>query len=379
MAQAKTNVDLARAAMHSFIQRVATGPELSKDISYEEARAAMTYILNGEVDPVQAGVFLIALRMKRETEEENKGVLQAILDATDSATATVEEVVLIADPYDGTTRGLPVSAFLPAVLAACGVAAVCHGVEKVGPKYGVTSRQVLRAAGVDVQLSPQQAAVAVNEPTTGWAYVDQQAFCRKLHDLITLRSLIVKRPVITTVEVLATPVRGAGKTHLATGYVHKPYPPIYAMLARHAGFASAMIVRGVEGGVIPSLQQPSKLFYFHGDSELESISIDPSSIGISQASRAVPIPDHLAQAKDETDELAAGVDTQALAQAAASAGMAALSGEAGAAYDSLVYGAALCLHHLRRQPTLQAAADVVRHAIDSGEPLARFRQNQAHQ
>ena len=94
--------------------------------------------------------------------------------------------------------------------------------EKVGPKYGVTARQVLQAAGVDVQLSPQQAAGAVNDPTSGWGYVDQQAFCPKLHNLITLRSLIVKRPVITTVEVLALPVRGAAKTHLMTGYVHKP-------------------------------------------------------------------------------------------------------------------------------------------------------------
>ncbi len=379
MAQAKTNVDLARVAMRSFLQRVATGPELSKDISYEEARAAMTYILNGEVDPVQAGVFLIALRMKRETEEENKGILQAILDATDSATAAVGEVVLIADPYDGTTRGLPVSAFLPSVLAACGVSAVCHGVEKVGPKYGVTSRQVLRAAGIDVQLSPQQAAAAVDDPASGWAYVDQRAFCRKLHDLIGLRSLIVKRPVITTVEVLAAPVRGATKTHLMTGYVHKPYPPIYAMLARHAGFASAMIVRGVEGGVIPSLQQPGKLFYFHDDAELQSISIDPVNIGISQVSRAVPIPEHLSQPADLADELSASSNTQALAQAAANAGAAALAGEAGPAYDSLVYGAALCLYHLKRHPSLSAAADAVRRTIDSGKPLARFRQNLASQ
>jgi anthranilate phosphoribosyltransferase len=376
MAQAKINVN-PRVAMRSFIQRVATGPELSKDISYEEARAAMTYILNGEVDPVQAGVFLIALRMKRESEEENRGILQAILDATDSATAAVEEVVLIADPYDGATRGLPVSGFLPAVLAACGVPAVCHGVEKVGPKYGVTARQVLRAAGVNVQLSSQQAAGAVNDPTSGWAYVDQEVFCRKLHDLITLRSLIVKRPVITTVEVLALPVCGAAKTHLMTGYVHKPYPPIYAMLARHAGFASAMIVRGVEGGVIPSLQQPSKLCYFHGDGELQSMSIDPASIGISQPSRAVPISEHLSQPADLVDELAAGTYTQALAQAAAKAGAAALAGEHGAAYDSLVYGAALCLFHLKRQPSLPVAADVARRAIESGEALTRFQQNQA--
>ncbi|MGH8658897.1 MAG: anthranilate phosphoribosyltransferase, partial [Gammaproteobacteria bacterium] len=51
--------------MRSIIQRIATGPELSKDISREEAQAGMRSILEGKIDPVQAGIFLIALRMKR--------------------------------------------------------------------------------------------------------------------------------------------------------------------------------------------------------------------------------------------------------------------------------------------------------------------------
>ncbi|MGH8621099.1 MAG: hypothetical protein ACRET3_03080, partial [Burkholderiales bacterium] len=55
------------ALMRSIIQRIATGPELSKDITREEARAGMQLVLEGRVDPVQAGIFLIALRMKRET------------------------------------------------------------------------------------------------------------------------------------------------------------------------------------------------------------------------------------------------------------------------------------------------------------------------
>ena len=66
-------------AMRSYIQRVATGPEMSKDLSLEEAQHGMRLILDGEVDPVQAAIFLIALRMKRETRDENRGVLQALL------------------------------------------------------------------------------------------------------------------------------------------------------------------------------------------------------------------------------------------------------------------------------------------------------------
>ena len=257
--------------MHSILKRIATGPELSKDISREEARAGMRLVLDAQVDPVQAGVFLIALRMKRETDDENLGMLEAIREATRRATAPVDEVLDIGDPYDGYTRTLPASPFLPPVLAACGVAALSHGVERMGPKYGVTHRQVLSAAGLPVELGPEEAAARLGDPGIGWAYVDQKAFCPKLHALAALRTLIVKRPAITTAEVLAGPVRGRLKTHLVTGYVHKPYPRIYALLARHAGFDSALIVRGVEGGVIPPLRQTGKVFYYHDGGEEQSM------------------------------------------------------------------------------------------------------------
>jgi len=49
--------------------------------------------------------------------------------------------------------------------------------------------------------------------------------------------------------------------------VHKPYPRIYALLARHAGFDSALLVRGVEGGVVPSLRQTGVCFSYRNQHE----------------------------------------------------------------------------------------------------------------
>lgn len=352
--------------MRSCIQKVATGPEFSKNLPFEEAHAAMRHILEGKADPVQAAVLLIALRMKRETDAENAGVLQAILDTMAPVTAAVDDVIDVADPYDGYTRGLPVSPFLPAVFAACGLPAVSHGLEAVGPKYGVTHRKVLRAAGIDVDLGPRQAAARVADPAIGWAYVDQAQSAPHLHDLIPLRTRIVKRPVLTTVEVLTGPVRGKARTHLMTGYVHKAYPPVYARLARHAGFASAAIIRGVEGGVIPSLKQPAKVYCYHDGGEEYPFEVHPDMIGIGQPTRAVPLPQDIAPEAD------AAIDCAAAARAAAAAGLAALQGAPGAARDSLAYGAAIMLHHLRRRASLGEAAAAAAEAIDSGAALAHF-------
>lgn len=358
--------------LRTCIQKVATGPEYSKDLSFEESHTAMRIILSDGSDPVQAAVFLIALRMKRETGDENKGILQAIIDAATRLDAPVDELVDVADPYDGYSRGLPASPFLPAVLAACGVPAISHGLETVGPKFGITHRKVLRSAGINVDLSPTEASARLAAPEAGWAYLDQRHYCAPLHELIGLRQRIVKRPVITTVEVLVRPLRGRLKTHLLTGYVHKAYPPIYADLARFAGFDSALIVRGVEGGIIPSLQQPGKVFFYHDRGEEQFTEVEPGALGIQQKTRAVPIPKDAPGAVLAADDIATAVDSDAMAQLAAELGLAALKGQAGATYDSLVYAGAITLAHLKRYGSLQDAAAAVRKALDSGAAAAHF-------
>lgn len=359
-------------AMRSYLQRIATGPELSKDISLEEARHGMQLILDGKANPVQAGIFLIALRMKRESDDETKGILEAIRAATIRVEAGVEEVLEMADPYDGFNRTLPASPFLPAVLAACGVQTFSHGVRSVGPKFGATHHQVLHAAGIPVDDTPQRLASRLENPGIGWGYVDQSRFCPKLYNLTELRRLIVKRPAITTTEVLAGPVTGRKATHLVTGFVHKPYPRIYALLARHAGYRSALIVRGTEGGVIPSLRQSGKIWHYRDSGEEREVDIEPEALDIQQELRAVPLPDHLPGYRKKTDGVASGVDAPAIAAEAARAGIEALEGKAGATFDALVYGSALCLWHLGHHPSLSEAANAARRVLESGEAMKHF-------
>jgi len=207
----------------------------------------------------------------------------------------------------------------------------------------------------------------------GWAYVDQAQFCPKLHDLVPLRSLIIKRQALTTVEVLAKPVAGRLRTHFVTGFTHDSYPPVYAMLARHVGFDSALIVHGTEGGVVPSLRENSRYFYYHDRGEACEAEVEPRDLGIEQAVRAVPLPEDLPKAARPGDEIAITVDIPATARAAAAAGLAALQGERGPTYDSLVLGAALILNHVGRHGALRDAADHVRRVLDSGRAAQRAR------
>lgn len=357
--------------MRQCIQKVATGPEYSKDLSYEDAYHAMRHILSGDADPVQTAVYFIALRMKRETDEENRGTLQALVDVARINTANVDEVVDISDPYDGYARSVPASTFVPVVLAAMDEHVVLHGLEQVGPKYGATHYKILQAAGINVNLTPVEAVTQLEK--IGWTYLDQRQFIPALHDLIPVRQRMIKRQVLTTVETLLGPIRGKLKTHCMGGYVHKAYPPVYASLARQSGFDSAMFVRGVEGGVIPSLQQAGKLFYYYDRGEEQQRDLQPGDAGIQADVRSIPLPEDLPAAPVIGDEIATLVDSDALAATAARMGIAALAGEKGLMYDSLVYSASICLTHLGRYGSIRESADAVRAMLDSGKALETLR------
>ncbi len=360
------------ALMRSAIQRVATGPELSKNLSREEACSVMHALLDGSADPVQAGVFLIGLRMKRETDEELKGVMDALSQRTDVCEASVDEVIVIADPYNGFNRTLQGSLFVLPVLAACGVNAYSHGVELGGPKFGVTNHTVIKALGGNALRSTKEVASRLGNADIGWGYLDQRTMCQPLHGLNELRARIVKRPVLSTTEVLVSAIKGKHKTHLITGYVHKPYRDTYCMLARHVAYDSLLLVRGTEGGIIPSFRADAHIVRYDERVEYEEIDIDLTSLGLMRNYRAEDIPEDLPLASETKHPIGMKWDIDALSALCAERGRDALKGEEGALLDAAVLGAAMIMWHTGIQPDMKAATKKARTVIASGEALARL-------
>ncbi len=182
---------------------------------------------------------------------------------------------------------------------------------------------------------------------------------------------MVKRSCISTLEVILKPLGGSRSTHLLTGFVHKAYPPVYAMLAKQAGFDSATIVRGVEGGCIPSLSQLSRYFGYRGDEAISLHRLAPKELGIEQAARMVAIPDQFASDMGQT----CFQNTQVLGKVAAhnlELGLEALANKPGTMRDSIIYGVAITLRHIGMASGLEQAADQARKVIASGAALARF-------
>lgn len=353
--------------MRYILQRIATGPTMSKDLTVEDARCAMRLVLEQKVDPVQSALFLIALRMKRETRDEMQGATEAIMQGTQTLPVECEHLVTLVDPFDGYIRSLPASPFVPSVLAACGVPVVVHGIKSTGPKYGLSVNRVLNAAGIKIDHSLASAAAKLNATNAGWCYLDQLVVAPELARLQRLRDQMVKRPCITTIEKGLMPLTGR-RNHLITGYVHKAYPEVYANLAITTGFNSAAFIKGIEGGVVPTVAQPSRYFDWFKD-QLTKVRITPDELQIQQSDRSVALPGTELVVDDcgRPDEKSMDM----LAQATVSEGLAALNGTKNMMFDCIVYGASVALASVWRCDVSAVQAEI-KNAMDDGSALRSF-------
>jgi len=358
------------ALMREVLQRIATGPTMSKDLSVDQARAAMRLVLEQKSDPVQSALFLIALRMKRETDAEMQGVTSAILEGAETLAVDCEAMITLVDPYDGYIRSLPASPFIPSVLAACGVPVVTHGIESIGPKHGLSVKRVLQSAGIPVNYSLSTAAKLFAGSDAAWCYLDQSVIAPELAALQLLRDQMVKRPCITTIEKGLMPLKAVHRNHFITGYVHKAYPDVYAALARSMGYDTAAFIKGIEGGVVPTVSQVSRYFHWSGsDDSLEKIRIVPEDIQIQQSSRSVDLPDGVLQVDECGRPVRSTIDE--LAKLTAAEGINALKGVKSVMYDCIVLGASVSLAGFNGTG-MEEASKTVTQSLNSGQAIEVF-------
>lgn len=268
--------------LKEYVRRVAVGPKGSKDLTEQEAADGLAIGLRRQASDVRIGAFLLAMRIKRESAAENRGMLAALRAAACCVPADhspADEVIDLADPYDGALRGGPTALFTAATLAACGLPALVHGAPTMGPKHGVTSEGIARALGIEVGLSPKAAAERLGPGGPGWAYLSIRQAQPALWALTEIREEIVKRTALSTLEKLVLPVRGRVATHALAGFVHRGYDEEMLALYRASGVASAAVLRAPEGGTnLPAYRAVRGRWYRPGEPDAQG-ELDPVAAG----------------------------------------------------------------------------------------------------
>ena len=195
----------ANERMQAYLQKIAAGPKMSKDLTRDEAEDALSLILNDEVSSERAAVFLIAARMKLETVEENIGYWQALHQTTIKQEIQFEKLVQVAEAFDGFERTPLFTFYTIPLLAAMDLPAYGHSALPLPPKFGITFEDLLvNHYGVAADQTFEQRKTLIEQ--FGFGYLSTQQSHPKLDALKDLRTEIVKRPMLATMEKMLMPL-----------------------------------------------------------------------------------------------------------------------------------------------------------------------------
>jgi anthranilate phosphoribosyltransferase len=331
----------------SLIKKVIEHNELTE----EEAKFGMTYLLDPQTPDYLKASFLEAERLKRESFNENKIFFQCLFSSANRIETTQFPIIDICDNYDGSNRSYNFSIFTAAVLAAIGYKVVLHGVDRVAPKQGFTTHQILNCAGKNPCISLGQAKQQLEEAHIGWAYVDQSISFPTLYQFKKMRKEMVKRPFLATFEKLLQPIHSTKGNYIVTGYTHPHYKQEVVNQLKHQGkSAKAIVIKGVEGSSHMSLSKETSCVIFNGTS-IHEAKLTPELYGLHTLEQKI---DKTISAEDSFIE-----------------GVKALRGERNYARENILYLASVILDTFE----LKTKEEIVGHlsaAIDSGKAVEHW-------
>ena len=139
-----------------------------RDLSADQAAAAMRQIMAGAASPAQIGAYLVALRMKGESATEIAASARVMRELAVPVDLPRERLIdIVGTGGDGASL-FNVSTAASFVAAAAGARVAKHGNRSVSSKSG--SADVLEAAGVNLALEPEQVAECVRQLGVGFLF-----------------------------------------------------------------------------------------------------------------------------------------------------------------------------------------------------------------
>ncbi len=139
-----------------------------QDLSQDEMVAVMRQVMTGEATSAQIGALLVALRMKGESIDEIAGAVRVMRELATPVNINADNLIdLVGTGGDGANL-FNISTASSFVAAAAGVNVAKHGNRSVSSSTG--SADVLEAAGVQLDITPEQVARCVEELGVGFMF-----------------------------------------------------------------------------------------------------------------------------------------------------------------------------------------------------------------
>jgi len=314
-----------------------------RDLTREEAAAAMTEIMNGEATPSQLGSFLTALRLKGESVDELTGMAEVMRRFV--LAVPVEGVVVDTCGTGGDNSGtFNVSTAAAFVVAGAGGRVAKHGNRAMSSHCG--SADVLEALGARIELTPEQVSQCISR--TGFGFMFAPAFHPAMkHAAPTRREIGVR----TAFNILGPLTNPAGARSQLMGVPQRDLAAKMAAVLQSLGCHHALVVNGDGGLDELSLSGPSQVYEVLAGT-LREYEVVPGDVGLSEA------------------PLAAVRGGSAAENAAQLRNI--LGGAKGPLRDIVLLNAGAALVAADLAVDLPAGVQLAAEAIDSGQALARL-------
>jgi len=252
------------------IGKVMTGGALNID----EAEEVMSQIMSGEATPAQIGAYLMALRMKGETVAEITGSARAmrrVAVAVRPATPPEQLVDVVGTGGDG-FGSFNISTTTAFVVAGTGQKVAKHGNRAASSKSG--SADVLAALGVNLDLTPEQVAAAIDEVGLGFMFAVKHHPAMK-HAVGPRREMGVR----TVFNVLGPLTNPAGAKSLCLGVYDAALTEPLALVLAELGVTSAYVCYGFGGLDELTTAGPNTISRLqHG--QVTTQTLDPEELGL---------------------------------------------------------------------------------------------------
>lgn len=185
--------------MKEYIAKVTEG----KNLTEEEARAAMEIMLTGEASQAQIAAFLTALRMKVETVDELVGLASVLRDKAETISPKIDNYLDLVGTGGDATFTFNISTTSALVAAAAGLPVAKHGNRSISSKSG--AGDVLEALGVNIMAEPKLVEACVEEVGIGFMFA--QLFNKSMKYVGQARKEMGIRTVFNILGPLANPSR----------------------------------------------------------------------------------------------------------------------------------------------------------------------------
>ena len=259
--------------VQTALARVVAGEDLTRD----ESGAVMRQLMTGEATDAQIGAFLVALRAKGETTEEIVGAATTMRALATHVDVDLPNLVDTCGTGGSATKVFNVSTAAAFVTAAAGAHVAKHGNRAMTSKSG--SADLLEAAGVSLDLTPEQVGRCIAEVGVGFLFAQKHHSAMR-HVAGPRREIGVR----TLFNVLGPMTNPAGAPAQVIGVFDGAWQQRLAEVLRALGSRHVLLVHGEDGLDEITLSGSTSVVELK-DGEISTYTITPEDFGMARTTQ----------------------------------------------------------------------------------------------